>query len=584
MADEGFKRKLAAILSADVEGYSLLMGEDEEATIRTLTVYREVLSTLIQQNNGRVIDSPGDNLLAEFASVVDAVKCAVAIQKEIKSRNDEVPENRKMRFRIGINLGDVVQEQNRIYGDGVNIAARLESLCDGGGICISGTAFEHVENKLDLKFKDLGEQKVKNIVKPLRVYRVKLTDEACESYMDEALELPDKPSIAVLPFDNMSNDKSQEYFSDGLTEQIITGISMIRELFVVARNSTFTYKGKAVKVQQVGRELGVKYVLEGSVQKSNERVRINAQLIDAITGHHLWAETYDRNLEDIFAIQDEITINIMHALQIELTEGDQWRYWEGQTSNIKAFSKQLEGFEYFYRFTKEDNAQARKLFEDAIALDPNYAAPYSLLGWTYLNNIYFSWSENPLESFEIAEKFALKALAINESMDHAHSLLSQICIFKRQYDKAIEEAEKAVAIAPNGSTAYALFGFTLNFAGRFEDAISMLKKAIRLNPIPPAYYSFFLGLAYRGIGRYEKALEAYQKALPQYPDTILVQLGLAACNSALGRHQNARKAVAEVLKLNPEFSLELYTMTVPFKNQSDLEHHLKDLRKAGLPD
>ncbi|NIS50134.1 MAG: hypothetical protein GWN67_03130, partial [Phycisphaerae bacterium] len=298
MTEEGFKRKLTAILSADVEGYSRLMGEDEEATVRTLTAYREVLSTLIQQHNGRVIDSPGDNLLAEFASVVDAVQCAVAVQKEIKSRNDEVPENRKMRFRIGINLGDVIQEENRIYGDGVNIAARLENLCDGGGICISGTAFEHVENKLDLKFKDLGEQKVKNIVKPLRVYRVKLTDEAYESDMDEALELPNKPSIAVLPFDNMSNDKSQEYFSDGLTEQIITGISRIRELFVVARNSTFTYKGKAVKVQQVGRELGVRYVLEGSVQKSNERVRINAQLIDAITGHHLWAETYDRDLKD----------------------------------------------------------------------------------------------------------------------------------------------------------------------------------------------------------------------------------------------------------------------------------------------
>jgi adenylate cyclase len=586
MPEEGFKRKLTAIFSADVEGYSRLMGEDEIGTIRTLTAYRDAMTKLILTHRGRVVDAPGDNLLAEFASVVDAVQCAVEIQRDIAECNEEPSQECKMYFRIGVNLGDVFEEEDRIYGDGVNIAARLESLCDGGGVCISRGVYDQVKNKLPYKYSYEGEQSVKNIKDPLGVYKVVIESDAKANKEGggSPLELPDKPSIAVLPFDNMSGDPDQEYFSDGLTEQIITGISRIHELFVVARNSTFIYKGKAVKVQQVSKELGVRYVLEGSVQKSDARVRITAQLIDAITGHHLWAETYDRDLKDIFATQDEITMNIMHALKIELTEGDQWRYWEDQTSNLRAFNKQLQGLDYFYRFTKEDNAQAQKLFEDAIALDPNYAAPYSLLGYTHLNNIYFNWSENPLESFKIAEKFALKALAINESMDHAHSLLSQICLFKRQYDKAIEEAETAVAIAPNGSTAYALFGFTLIFAGRFEDAISMLKKAIRFNPIPPAYYSFFLGLAYRGIGRYEEALEAYQKALPEYPDTTVVQLGLAACYSALGRHQNARKAVAEVLKLIPEFSLELYTMRVPFKNQSDLEHHLKYLRKAGLPD
>jgi len=578
------KRKLTAILSADVEGYSRLMGEDEIGTVRTLTAHRDAITQLIITHSGRVVDAPGDNLLAEFASVVNAVECAVEIQQDICKSNEASSQECEMNFRIGVNLGDVIEEEDRIYGDGVNIAARLESLCNGGGVCVSRSVYEQVKGKLPYKYTFEGEQTVKNIKDPLGVYKVVFNSGAGEHEADDTalLELPEKPSIAVLPFDNMSGDSGQEYFSDGLTDQIITGISRIQELFVVARNSTFTYKGKAVNVQQVGRELGVHYVLEGSVQKSGDRVRIIAQLIDAMTGHHKWAETYDRELHDIFAIQDEITMSIMHALQIELTEGDQWRYWADQTSNLKAFSKLLKGFEYFYRFTKEDNAQARKLFEDAIALDPDYASPYSLLGWTHLNSIHFSWSNNPLESFEKAEIFAQKAIAINDAMDHAHSLLSQILIFKRQYDRAIEEAETAVTIAPNGSLAYALFAFTLNFAGRSKDAISMLKKAIRLNPIPPAFYSFFLGLAYRGVGRYEDALKAYQKALPQYPDTTVVQLGLAACYSALGRKQEARKAVAEVLKLNPEFSLDLYTMTVPFKNQSDLEHHLEDLRKAGL--
>jgi adenylate cyclase len=577
-------RKLRAILSADAKGYSLLMSDDEVFTIQTLKAYREFMSNLIKQYSGRVVDSPGDNLLAEFPSAVDAVECAVDIQKRLKKENDRFVENKRLEFRIGVNIGDVVQDGDRIYGSGVNVAARIEGISNPGGICISRSAYDQVKDKLDFTFEYVGEHEAKNIKEPVRVYKVLLDSESPKPLGDEPPEIPEKPSIAVLPFDNMSGDPSQEYFSDGLSEQIITGISRIRELFVVARNSTFTYKGKAINVQQVGKELGVRYVLEGSVQKSSERVRITAQLIDAITGHHLWAETYDRDLKDIFAIQDEITMNIMNALQIELTGGDQWRYWADQTSNIRAFNKQLEGTDYFHRFTQEDNAQARKLFEDAIELDPNYAAPYCLLSWTHLNSIYFSWSENPLESFEVAEKFAQKALAINDAMDHAHSILSQIFLFKRQYDRAIEEAERAIAIAPNGSTAYALFGFTLVFAGRFDDAISMLKKAIRLNPIPPAYYSFFLGLAYRGIGWYDNALEAYQKALPQYPNTIIVKLGLAACYSALGRLQEAHKAVAEVLKLMPEFSLELYTMTVPFKNQSDLEHHLKYLRKAGLPD
>ena len=368
MPQEGFKRKLTAILSADVEGYSRLMGEDEEATVRTLTAYREVLTTLIQQHNGKVLDSPGDNLLAEFVSVVDAVQCAVAVQKEINARNAELPKSRKMQFRIGINLGDVIQEEERIYGDGVNIAARLEGLAEPGGICISKTAFDQIESKLPYGYEFLGDQTVKNIAKPVSAYRVLMEPRVTvagelekekrspvrrtpilvgavvvlvlvfavgiwQFYMrrpsvepasveNMAFPLPEKPSIAVLPFANISGDPKEDYLSDGITEQIITALSKTPQMLVIARNSVFTYKGKPVMVQQVSKELGVRYVLEGSVQRSGDRLRITAQLIDAKTGNHLWSERYDRDLKDLFDLQDDITRNVIMALQVKLTRGD----------------------------------------------------------------------------------------------------------------------------------------------------------------------------------------------------------------------------------------------------------------------
>jgi TolB-like protein/class 3 adenylate cyclase len=397
MTQESFKRKLTAILSADVEGYSRLMGEDEETTVRTLTAYREVMSTLIQQHNGKVIDSPGDNLLAEFASVVDALQCAVAVQKEITARNEGLSENRRMQFRIGINLGDVIQEENRIYGDGVNIAARLEGLSEPGGICISKTAFDHIESKLPYGYEFLGDQTVKNIAKPVGAYRVLMEPRVTVARKPEeekpatvrrmsiligvvavlvlavavgiwqfymrrpsvepaspermAYPLPDKPSIAVLPFVNMSEDPKQEYFSDGLTDEIIATLSSVPKLFVIARNSTFTYKGKPVKVQQVSEELGVRYVLEGSVKRAGDKIRITAQLIDALSGHHLWAKQYDRNLDDIFAVQDEITKKIITAMQVKLTEGEQVRAAAKGTNNLEAYLKYLQANEYLQRST-----------------------------------------------------------------------------------------------------------------------------------------------------------------------------------------------------------------------------------------
>ena len=582
MPQEGFKRKLTAILSADVEGYSRLMGDDEEATVRTLTSYREVFSAFIQQYNGKVLDSPGDNLLAEFPSVVDAVQCAVAVQKEIKARNEELPENRRMQFRIGINLGDVIQDGDRIYGDGVNIAARLEGLAEPGSICLSGIVHNQVENKLDLEYDYMGEKTVKNISKPVPVYRVLTMAEVTSPERRVKLQLPDKPSIAVLPFVNISSDPSQEYFSDGLTEQIITGISKLPNLFVIARNSTFTYKGKAVKVQQVAEEMGVKYVLEGSVQKSGDRVRINAQLIDAQTAHHLWAESYDRDLEDIFAIQDDITLKLMETLQVKLIPGAKYHYYEGRTDSIQAYIKFLQGSEYFFKMTAGDNIQARKCFEEAIAIDQNYSLAYAMLAFAHLTDVFQNWSQSPLDSFEQAEQAAVKSLSLDESLDLPLIVLSQIYLYKRQHDKAIEYGEQSVALNPNNALAHSMLALVLYFSGRFEDSISLLEKAFRLDPVAPFYYFHFLGHPHLMLENYTQAITAYKKARDLNPNFIFPHVCLAACFIATDNDAEARKAAAEVLKIDPKFSLDKFTIASPHKDPSNTERLLDLLRKTGL--
>lgn len=582
MTEQGFKRKLAAILSADVEGYSRLMGDDEEATVRTLTSYRNAIANLVQQFRGRVVDAPGDNILADFASVVDALKCSVEIQRELAQLNTGLPYNRKMGFRIGVNLGDVIEEDARIYGDGVNIAARVESLSEAGGICISGSVYDHVENKLDYEYEYMGEQKVKNISKLVRLYRVREISNDDVPGLGKKLELPDKPSIAVLPFDNMSGDSGQDFFSDGLTEQIITGISKISDLFVIARNSTFTYKGKAVKVQQVSRKLGVRYVLEGSVQRSGDRVRINAQLIDAPTERHIWAESYDRVLKDIFAIQDDITLKLMEALRVKLIPGAQYRHYGGRTENINAYLKFLRGVEYFFRMTAGDNFHAHKCFAEAIAMDQNYSLSYAMLAYAHLNDVYQGWSKSPIESFEQAEKTAVKALSIDDTLDLPFIVLSQIYLFSRQHDKAIEYGEQSVALNPNNELSYAMLALVLYFSGSYADAISMLDKAFRLNPVAPFYYYHFLGHPHLMMGNYAQAIQAYKKALQLNPNFIFPHVCLAACYIATGNNDAASKAVAAVLKLDPNYSSNTFTLASPHKDPANTEKLINLLRKAGL--
>jgi TolB-like protein len=591
MTTETFKRKLTAILSADVEGYSRLMGEDEEATVRTLTSYREIMSTLISQHRGRVVDSPGDNLLAEFASVTDAVRCAVEIQEELKTRNAELPENRKMLFRIGINIGDVIQEGERIYGDGVNIAARIESLGEGGDICISGTVYEHIKKKLTFRNEYLGEHAVKNISEPVRVYRVRIEPEAADSRVSkedkdklpetQPPSLPEKPSIAVLPFSNMSGDPEQEYFSDGMTEDVTTDLSKISGLFVIARNSTFTYKGKSVKVKEVGRELGVRYVLEGSVRKAGDRVRITAQLIDVDTEGHLWAERYDRDLKDVFSLQDEVTQKIVAALSVRLTEEEQERLVYKETDNLEAYDYILRGLEYCHRITKEANAQARQMFEKAIELDTKYALAYSWLGRSYWLDWVMGWNQDP-QTLERAYDLAQRAIALDDSQPSGHSLLGEVYLWKKQLEQAIAELEKTIALNPNDADGLAALGNILSWAGRSGEAIGLVKKAIRLNPVPPVYYLWNLGHAFFLTGQYEKAIQKFKQALKRLPDYLPAHAYLAVIYSELGRHEEARVEASEVGRLSPQSSLESWRERLPYKNQGILERMVEGLSKAGL--
>jgi len=632
---EKFKRKLAAILSADVKGYSRLMGEDEKGTLHTLNTYKELMAGLIQHHHGRVVDAPGDNVLAEFASVVDAVECGVKIQEELKVRNADLPENRRMEFRIGVNLGDVIEEGDKIYGDGVNIAARLESLSDAGGICISGTAYDQVKNKLSLGYEYLGKQSVKNILEPVRVYRVLMKPGPLSSTVGRwkrtgvnywkrvhpvfkvliallaaanvvwqfyphlrpsrptveevskqkmALPLPDKPSIAVLPFVNMSGDPKQEYLADGLAEGIINGLSKSEHIFVIARNSTFTYKGKPVKVKQVAEEMGVQYVMEGSVQRERNRVRITVQFIDALTGRHLFSERYDRDLKDILILQDEITMKVLTAVQVKLTGGEDARLRAKGTKNLDAYLKLLQAREHYQIMSKEEQSLARQLAEEAIALDPQYSAAYAFLAGVALNEVVLGVYKNPREALERAVELGKKAIALDDSSSHAHAALSFPYVYLREYEKGLSEAEKAVSLEPNSAWAHHALGSALSFSGRFEEAIAIFKKCLRLSPIPVTCNTLvILGNCYYLLGQYEEAVATFKKLFQLCgPDHLLGHWGLAATYALMGREKEAHAEASEVMRIDPNFSLESHIRILPFKNRKVIDDIVSALRKAGL--
>ena len=535
MASSDVQRKLTAILVSDVVGYSRLMGDDPEGTLTTLTTYRQVFSDKIKEYKGRVVNAPGDSLLAEFGSVLDAVSCAAEIQRELAERNEELPDTRRMDFRIGVTLGDVLVKQKALYGDGVNIAARLESLAEPGGICISDKAHTEVENRLPLHFEYFGEQQVKNIEQPVRVSRVlskpgaaahrvvrasrlgerkgkliglaasavivallvaggfyftRPAEESAETVAEKGLSLPDRPSIAVLPFVNISGDPEQEYFADGITENIITDLSQLRDLMVIARNSVFTYKGKSVDVRQVSRELGVRHVLEGSVQKAGDRVRITAQLVDAVTAEHIWAARWDRPMKDIFDLQDEITRNVVDSLEVTLTEGEDAVLWRRSTHSPRAYELFLKARSLQLIFTKESVLQARTLYKEALALDPDFVIAIVWLGWSHWLEIPNGWSADIKASIRRSEELARQAIAVDPNSSDGYGLLGAINLAMERHDDAVRSLERSLALAPGNASPHALLAALLPLVEEPvpQRALSLAKKAIRLNPNPPSWY------------------------------------------------------------------------------------------------
>ncbi|UCB50377.1 MAG: adenylate/guanylate cyclase domain-containing protein [Deltaproteobacteria bacterium] len=643
MMEERIKRKLSAILSADVVGYSRLMAEDELATVRTLEAYRKVMTDLIDQFRGRVVDSPGDNLLAEFSSVVDAVQCAVEIHDVLRAKNQDLPEHRRMLFRMGVNLGDVIEEGDRIYGDGVNIAARLEGLAEAGGICISGSAHEQIKNKLALGYNYIGEHRVKNIAEPLKVYRVPAGPKAVSPKDDKnkktklkkwqwaalciivplvlvsgavviwnfyfrappmelaskekmasqlpekpPMKLPDKPSIAVLPFVNMSEDTKQEYFSDGITEDIITDLSKVSGVFVIARNASFSYKGKQVNAQDVAKDLGVRYVLEGSVRRSGNRLRITAQLIDAKTGDHLWAERYDRELKDVFSVQDEVTQKVVSELAVTLKASEMERLFRKHTESIEAYDLYVRILRECWPPKKECHPEAIELSKQVIELDPKFAGGYQLLSYLFSAGVRFGYSISPREDVEKALELAQQAVSIDDTFAPSYISLASAYLMKRQHEDALAAASAAVRIEPGGYNSNMWMGFYLHWIGRGEEAVKAVKKAQQLNPKwqsdPLPWIWDFMGFATFTAGRYEDSIAAWKQVLDRFGPIVLREAFLTAAYSELGRDEEAKAMAQQLLKRHPKFSLSSWNFARTYKNPEDTERLLNALRKAGLPD
>jgi adenylate cyclase len=583
------QRKLAAILAADVVGFSRLTGADEDRTLARLRALRsDLIDPTIAVHRGRVVKRTGDGAIVEFRSVVDAVRCAIEVQNAMVERNAGVSEDRRIEFRIGIHLGDVVEESDGdLMGDGVNVAARLEGVATPGAICLSEDAYRQVKARLDLSVSDLGQTKLKNIVDPIHVYSLQVGVATNVKPIPRTEPLvtsrpTDKPSIAVLPFQNMSGDAEQDYFADGISEDIITALSKLSQLFVIARNSSFTFKGKNVNIQDVGRSLGVRYVLEGSVRKSGKRVRITAQLIDATSGGHLWAERFDRELIDIFDVQDDVTRHIVAALALNLTENDRQRITAEHTDNLEAYDCFMRGREQFWRLTKAANVQARDLFQRSIALDQKFAPPYAFVAITHGLDYLNRWSAVPAQALKLAENNAAQAAALNDQYPYAHWALAVINLQMRRHDRAICEAERAISLDPNLALGHEVLGSTLNFSGKAAEALESFDRAMALDPYFPDFWLHLKGLAMFQLGRYDEAIGLLKRRLIRNPDTDISRELLSACYGHLGRKEEARAEWQEVFRVNPDYSLEYRRTVVPFKNPGDFEKIVDGLRKAGV--
>jgi adenylate cyclase len=588
MAEERVQRRLAAILSADVVGYSRLMGIDEAGTLARLKeLRRELIDPTIDSHSGRIVKLMGDGMLVEFGSAVDAVACAIKIQKQVPGHDSGNAEARPMQFRIGINVGDIIIEGDDIFGDGVNIAARLEPLAEPGGICVSSIVNESVGNRIDVEFSDSGDISVKNIDRPIRVWKWHpgKTDVAANR-SDAANPTPkvETPSIAVLPFTNMSGDPEQEYFSDGISEDVITDLSKIAGLMVISRNSSFTYKGRSVDVRAVGRDLGVRSVLEGSVRRAANRVRITAQLIDATNGAHLWADRYDRDLTDIFAVQDDVTRRIVEALKVTLSPAEKERHADSGTSNIDAYDCFLRGRELLFgkTNTRETFEQSTKYLMRALELDPNYSKAHAGLSMAYSLDYQNRWSDDPDTSLRLSKQNAEQAIRKDPAEPFARLVASWAAIFEKDLDRAKSEADVALSLNPNFALAYTCLAQIQTLSGRPLEAIPALERGIRLDPAYRQQNLHMLGMAYLLAGKYETAAAVLRERVLLVPETDFSRALLVSALGHLGEADEARRIWQELKEINPKYSFSEHFARRPFKREEDVQRITEGLLKAGL--
>jgi adenylate cyclase len=590
MAEDRVDRRLAAIFAGDIAGYSRLMGTDEEGTLRQLKAHRkELVDPKITEHRGRVVKTTGDGMLVEFVSVVDAVRCAVDIQREMLERNTSIPSDKRIEFRVGINVGDIISDANDIYGDGVNVAARLEALAEPGGICVSRNVHDQVRDKLGFGFEDMGEQTVKNIARPIGVHRISLAETApfiaAQSTAAASKSEPassNRPSIAVLPFANMSGDPEQEYFADGISEDIITGLSKLRWFFVIARNSSFAYKGKAVDVKRAAHELGVRYILEGSVRKGGNRVRITAQLIDAATGNYIWADRYDGDLTDVFALQDEITRKVVAVIEPKLLEAEGIRSQNRSSEDLGAWEMVIQANSLFWRLTKTEGEAAISILKKAVERYPDYAPAHSMLAFAMLVSRLLGWTLVAPQVKEAAT-LAARAAELDDSDPWAHLALGYVAHMMRRTEDAQQEYQRAIDLNPNFAAAYGYLGFTLTMANRSDEAIAYLEQAIRMSPQDPqnAIFNMALGVAHFLASRYAEAISFARKAIQQRGGVTSAHRIYIASLAQAGQIEEARVALQHLRELMPNISIAWCEQHVPYL-PGPMAKFLEGLRKAGL--
>jgi adenylate cyclase len=583
LANDRVERRLTAILAADVAGYSRLMGGDEEGTLAQMKAHRRSLvDSKIEEHRGRIVKTTGDGLLVEFASVVDAVRCAVDVQRGMIARNAEIAKDKRIEFRMGVNVGDIIIDGGDIFGDGVNVAARLEGIAEPGGICVSARVQEDVRGKLDVTFSDEGEQKLKNIEWPVRVYRVQLSGAAPTAKI--ALPIPDKPSIAVLPFDNLSADPNQDYLADGIVEAITAALSRIRSFFVIARNSAFTYKGRAANVRDVGSELGVAYLLEGSVQKAGNRVRIIVQLIETEGGSHVWTARYDGTIDDIFDLQDRITEQVAGALQPSIRIAEIERSRRKRPQDLGAYDYAMRAMPHVWALEKDESTKALELLDKAVAIDPTYPLALSLAAWCHAQRSVYNWVDDIAGSQDLGRKLAERAAELSGDDPLILAVLGAVHTFVRNYGTARVLLERALALDPNAAWAWSRLGWLENYSDRPERALENFERALRLSPLDPMNFNNYVGMgsAHEVAQDYDKATALYRRALEERPHAMWIYRNLASSLSGAGRMEEAKKAYAEMTRSYPDLTVSKFKQAMVFSAPA-LDRMADNLKKLGLP-